>query len=67
MADQAVERIAGKTGRDEAAIRRSLEEMSPQHRMIRPEEVAHAVAFLCAEEARGVHGQAIPIDGGQLL
>jgi NAD(P)-dependent dehydrogenase (short-subunit alcohol dehydrogenase family) len=67
MAQTAVSRIMAKTGRSEADARGALESMSPQRRMIQPEEVAHVVAMLCADEARGVHGQAIPIDGGQVL
>jgi NAD(P)-dependent dehydrogenase (short-subunit alcohol dehydrogenase family) len=36
-------------------------------RMGEPEDVAHAVAFLCSERARHITGQVICIDGGQLL
>jgi len=67
MARAAVARIVAKTGRSEAEARGTLEAMSPQHRMIQPEEVAHVVAMLCAPEARGIHGQAIVVDGGQVL
>lgn len=67
MADEAIARIAEKTGRGEDAARRSLEAMSPQGRMVEPEEVAMVVAMLCSDEARGIHGQAIPIDGGQVM
>jgi len=67
MAHDAVARIVAKTGRSEADARGTLEAMSPQHRMIQPEEVAHVVAMLCEPDARGVHGQAILIDGGQVL
>jgi NAD(P)-dependent dehydrogenase (short-subunit alcohol dehydrogenase family) len=67
MVDEAVARIAEKTGRGAAAARASLEAMSPQRRMVEPAEVAHLVATLCAEEARSVHGQAIVIDGGQVM
>jgi 3-hydroxybutyrate dehydrogenase len=67
MADEAAARIARKTGRDEADAVRALEGMSPQRRMIEASEVAHVVAMLCGDEARGVHGQAIAIDGGQVL
>jgi NAD(P)-dependent dehydrogenase (short-subunit alcohol dehydrogenase family) len=38
-----------------------------QNRMITPGEVAHLVATLCHEDARGVHGQALVLDGGQLM
>jgi NAD(P)-dependent dehydrogenase (short-subunit alcohol dehydrogenase family) len=67
MASEAASRIADKTGRSGDDARRALEAMSPQRRLIQPEEVAHVVAMLCGDEARGVHGQAIPIDGGQVM
>jgi NAD(P)-dependent dehydrogenase (short-subunit alcohol dehydrogenase family) len=67
MAHEAVSRIVAKTGRSEAEARASLENMSPQRRMIQPEEVAHTCVMLCADEARGIHGQTIVIDGGAIL
>jgi NAD(P)-dependent dehydrogenase (short-subunit alcohol dehydrogenase family) len=67
MAEEAVSRIAKKTGRDEGEAARTLEAMSPQRRMVDASEVAHVVAMLCDHEARGVHGQAIAVDGGQVL
>jgi NAD(P)-dependent dehydrogenase (short-subunit alcohol dehydrogenase family) len=67
MAEEAVLRIAAKTGRRREDAQRALEAMSPQRRMVQPEEVALIVATLCRPEARSVHGQAIPIDGGQVM
>ena len=67
MSDRAVARIREKTGRDEATARAALEKMSPQQRILSPNEVAHVVASLLDEDARGVHGQAIALDGGQTL
>jgi NAD(P)-dependent dehydrogenase (short-subunit alcohol dehydrogenase family) len=67
MAAEAVARISGKTGRDEAAARAALTSMTPQRRLIEPAEVAHAVTMLCSDDARGIHGQTIVIDGGQVL
>jgi NAD(P)-dependent dehydrogenase (short-subunit alcohol dehydrogenase family) len=67
LVDEAVERIVTKTGRSVEDARRSLEAMSPQRRMVEPDEVAHVVAMLCSDEARSVHGQAIAIDGGQVM
>ncbi|HEX5062865.1 MAG TPA: SDR family NAD(P)-dependent oxidoreductase [Kofleriaceae bacterium] len=67
MSDEAVARIAAKTGRSADEARASLEAMSPQRRMIEPEEVAHATVMLCAEASRGIHGQTIVIDGGAIL
>ncbi|HVV82126.1 MAG TPA: SDR family NAD(P)-dependent oxidoreductase [Kofleriaceae bacterium] len=67
MAAEAVARIVGKTGRDEGAARAALTGMTPQRRLIAPAEVAHAAVMLCSEDARGIHGQTIVIDGGQVL
>jgi NAD(P)-dependent dehydrogenase (short-subunit alcohol dehydrogenase family) len=67
MADEAVTRIANKTGRSLEEAKTSLASMSPQRRMITPDEVAHAAVMLCAHEARGIHGQTIVIDGGAVL
>jgi 3-hydroxybutyrate dehydrogenase len=67
MADRAVARIAGTTGRSEAQARGALEGMSGQRRMMSAEEVAFAALTLCADHARGIHGQALVIDGGGLL
>ena len=67
MAEEAVTRIATKTGRSAEEARTSLASMSPQRRMISPEEVAHAALALIPHEARGIHGQTIVIDGGAIL
>ena len=67
LAAEAVARIATKTGRSLAEAKQTLEQMSPQRRMIQPEEVAHAAVMLCADAARGIHGQTLVIDGGAIL
>jgi len=67
LAAEAVARIASKTGRSLAEAKQTLEQMSPQRRMIQPEEVAHAAVMLCADAARGIHGQTLVIDGGAIL
>lgn len=67
MVGEAASRIAEKTGRSADEARRALAAMSPQKRLVEPAEVAHVVAMLCAAEARSIHGQAIPIDGGQVM
>jgi NAD(P)-dependent dehydrogenase (short-subunit alcohol dehydrogenase family) len=67
MVEEAVTRIAAKTGRTEDEARTQLAAMSPQRRMITPEEVAHAALMLCGEGARGIHGQTLVIDGGAVL
>lgn len=67
MVEEAVTRIASKTGRSLDEARTQLASMSPQRRMIEPAEVAHAALMLCAHAARGIHGQTIVIDGGAVL
>jgi 3-hydroxybutyrate dehydrogenase len=67
MAEEAVTRIAAKTGRSLDEARTTLAQMSPQRRMITPDEVAHTALMLCGHGARGIHGQTIVIDGGAVL
>ncbi|MCP2260694.1 Short-chain dehydrogenase [Streptoalloteichus tenebrarius] len=64
MTRRAVRRIAETTGRDETAAEAALARMSPLGRLLEPEEVAFAVAFLAAPEAAAVNGQALVLDGG---
>jgi len=67
MVKQAAERIAQKTKRTAEEAENELAQMSPQRRLIEPEEVAHLCVSLCAPHARGIHGQSIVLDGGQLM
>lgn len=67
MTDRAVATIAAKTGRTPEAARAELERTSAQRRLVAPHEVAFAVAVLCDDDARGIHGQTIVVDGGGLL
>ena len=67
MTERTITRIVETTGRPREAARAALEELSPQRRLIEVDEVAHVVAMLCGEGARGINGQAIAIDGGQVM
>lgn len=67
MAAESVRCIAQKTGRSEADARSALESMSPQRRLVTASEVAAAALYLCSEGARGINGQTLVIDGGQVL
>jgi NAD(P)-dependent dehydrogenase (short-subunit alcohol dehydrogenase family) len=67
MASEAARNIAQKTKKTEAEATRWLEELSPQKRLMEPEEVAAVAVLLASEEARGVNGQAINIDGGAVV
>jgi NAD(P)-dependent dehydrogenase (short-subunit alcohol dehydrogenase family) len=64
MTLRSVERIVSATGRDEARAEAALGEASPLGRLLEPEEVAFAVAFLAAAEAGAVNGQTLILDGG---
>ena len=64
LVDEAVRNIVARTGVTEEEARERLAGFSPQQRLIQPPEVARIVAFLVSEEAGGINGQAINIDGG---
>jgi NAD(P)-dependent dehydrogenase (short-subunit alcohol dehydrogenase family) len=66
MTDQNLERMSAKTGRSVDELRRHLEAMSPQKRLFTSEEVSALVVYLCGEEARGINGQALSLDGGMV-
>ena len=67
MTEESIHRIVTKTGRTPDAAREALEGLSPQKRLIQPEEVAAAAVMLASPEARGIHGQAINVDGGAVM
>lgn len=64
---QSVKRIVAKTGRTEADILETFTRSNPQGRLIQPEEVAASVLWLCSDQARSVTGQAISINGGEVM
>lgn len=67
LTDASLARMSEKTGRPEADLRRHLESMSPQKRLMTSEEVAALTLFLCGDDARGITGQALSIDGGTVV
>jgi 3-hydroxybutyrate dehydrogenase len=67
MLDRAVERIVSVTGRDADAARQALLADNPLGRFVRPEEVASAVAWLCAPAQAAVTGQTITVAGGEVV
>lgn len=64
LTDKNIQNIVDRTGRSAKDTRSFLEGLSPQKRMIEPEEVAALALYLCSEEASGINGQAINLDGG---
>jgi len=67
MVSRGVERITQRTGRTAVEALDSLKKMSPQNRLVTPEEVAAIALLLASEEGRGINGQGINVDGGTLL
>jgi NAD(P)-dependent dehydrogenase (short-subunit alcohol dehydrogenase family) len=49
------------------ALRRAAEQESALGRCGSPENVAHAVLFLCSAMSEHVTGQVLRVDGGQLI
>ena len=43
-----------------------IETATPMGRLVRPEEIASAVAFLCSDAASAISGATLPVDGGWL-
>lgn len=63
---ESLERIMAMTGRTREEALNEFVKHNPQQRLIRPEEVADAVLWLCGENARSVTGQAIAVAGGEI-
>ncbi|HUF75853.1 MAG TPA: SDR family NAD(P)-dependent oxidoreductase [Longimicrobiales bacterium] len=65
MTEYSVTRMVEKAGITAEQALEHILELSPQHRLIRPEEIAHVAVMLCGKDGEGISGQAIAIDGGQ--
>jgi NAD(P)-dependent dehydrogenase (short-subunit alcohol dehydrogenase family) len=66
MTDRTIANIVNRTGRSEAEAEQALVEGSSLGRLIEPNEVAAAVAYLCSAEAAAVNGQSVILDGGTI-
>ena len=63
---RATANIAANTGRSVEDARQALAANNPAGRLIQPEEVADAVAFLCRPGASAITGQAIAVACGEV-
>ncbi len=60
-------RVAERHGGGVAEGRQMAAKMAPLGRVIEPEEVAGLASYLASEEASSITGQAIVLDGGQVM
>jgi NAD(P)-dependent dehydrogenase (short-subunit alcohol dehydrogenase family) len=67
MARRAIANIVERTGRSAAEAEAELVRKNPQGRLIRPEEVAATVLWLCAPGTEAITGQAIAVAGGEVM
>src|SRR5258705_771137 len=67
MVSRGIERITTRTGRSADEALDALKKMSPQNRLVTPEEVAALALLLASDDGRGINGQAINVDGGTVL
>ena len=66
LVQQAVRNIVARSGRTDDEARAALASRNPQGRLIRPEEVAAAVGWLCRPESAALTGLAVPVAGGEV-
>lgn len=67
LVQRAAEVIEAKTGRSVEEARAHFAGYNPQERLIQPDEVADAVAFLCRREAAAMTGQSLIVAGGEVM
>jgi NAD(P)-dependent dehydrogenase (short-subunit alcohol dehydrogenase family) len=66
MAQNAVDTIVRDMGKTAAEAQAMIAKAIPIARLIRPDEVAAAVVWLCSDAAAGVTGIALPVAGGEV-
>jgi NAD(P)-dependent dehydrogenase (short-subunit alcohol dehydrogenase family) len=64
MTRRSIARIVDVTSRSEEEAEAALIASTPLGRLLEPDEVAFAVAFLAAPEAGAINGQTLVLDGG---
>jgi NAD(P)-dependent dehydrogenase (short-subunit alcohol dehydrogenase family) len=64
---EAVGNIVAKTGRTQEQALKELTAHNPQGRLVRPDEVAETVGWLCLPSSASITGQSIVVAGGELM
>jgi NAD(P)-dependent dehydrogenase (short-subunit alcohol dehydrogenase family) len=64
---ESIERVVAKTGRTHEQALAEFVKSNPQGRLVQPEQVADAIAWLCGEGAGAVTGQSISVSGGEVM
>jgi NAD(P)-dependent dehydrogenase (short-subunit alcohol dehydrogenase family) len=67
IVEETIANIVTKTGRSRDEALAGLVASNPQKRLIKPEEVAEAVAWLCLPGSASITGQSIAVAGGELM
>ncbi len=67
LIEQAIDNIVAKTGRAREQVHAELAAANPQKRLVSPREVADCVVWLASPGAGSINGQAIAIDGGEVM
>lgn len=67
MVEGAIQNLVSTTGRSEEEAIAYFASTTPQNRLFDVNEVAHVALMLAEENARGITGQAINIDGGMVM
>lgn len=66
LLEGSIDNIMSKTGRTRAHAVAELAKHNPQGRLVKPEEVADAVLWLCGAGAGSITGQSIAVAGGEV-
>jgi NAD(P)-dependent dehydrogenase (short-subunit alcohol dehydrogenase family) len=67
MVRETIGNISAKTGRSESQALDALVAANPQRRLIRVEEVANTVAWLCLPGSESITGQSVAVAGGEVM
>ena len=65
IVERAIDRIAARAGGDRATGEAFFTAANPQGRLVTPEDVATAVAYLASAEAGAINGAVLSVSGGE--